>query len=146
MLILVGVKKLALFVGEVIAIVGAVLLAVDTKTTTVADVVTAPSFGFEGADHYYGTQSAKNFLADIRVPTLMIQAKDDPFIPFEMYGNPAIAANPRIRLIVTEHGGHLGFLSRRGPRFWIDDVILEFFGEVAGERKEFAFPRRADSY
>ena len=110
------------------------------------DVVTAPSFGFEGADHYYGTQSAKNFLADIRVPTLMIQAKDDPFIPFEMYGNPVIAANPRIRLIVTEHGGHLGFLSRRGPRFWIDDVILEFFAEVLGEEKEFAFPRRADSY
>ena len=45
------------------------------------DRVTAPSFGFEGAAHYYGTQSAQNFLADIRVPTLLIQAKDDSFIP-----------------------------------------------------------------
>ena len=44
--------------------------------------MTAPSFGFRDAGHYYQTQSAIRFLDGIRVPTLLIQAKDDTFIPF----------------------------------------------------------------
>jgi len=90
------------------------------------DFVTAPSFGFDGAEHYYGTQSAQNFLAAIRVPGLLIQAKDDTFIPFSIYGHPDIAANPKLTLIATEYGGHLGFLSRRSPRFWLDGTVLDF--------------------
>jgi predicted alpha/beta-fold hydrolase len=93
------------------------------------DKVTAPSFGFEGADHYYATQSSQGFLDRIRVPTLLIQAKDDTFIPFEMFGHPAIGSNPFLRLIATEHGGHLGFLSKRGARFWLDEVVVEFLTE-----------------
>ncbi len=90
------------------------------------DRITAPSFGFEGADHYYATQSAQVYLDRIRVPTLLIQAKDDTFIPFAMYGHPAIASNPFLRLLATERGGHLGFLSRSRPRFWVDDAALDF--------------------
>jgi predicted alpha/beta-fold hydrolase len=90
------------------------------------DRVTAPSFGFSGAAHYYGTQSAQNFLHAIRVPALLIQAKDDSFIPFEVFRHPAIAANPNLTLVGTEHGGHLGFISRRAPRFWVDHAALEF--------------------
>lgn len=91
------------------------------------DRITAPSFGFQGAAHYYGTQSAINFLHQIRVPTLLIQSRDDTYIPFEMYSHPSITENPCIRLLTTEYGGHLGFLSRRGlPRFWLDGTILEF--------------------
>lgn len=109
------------------------------------DRITAPSFGFDGADHYYATQSAKNFLSEIRVPALLIQAKDDTFVPVEMYSDPAIRQNPRIRLIVTEYGGHLGFLSRTKPRFWLDAEVVGFFdaalrGGAAGNEKEFAFP------
>jgi predicted alpha/beta-fold hydrolase len=90
------------------------------------DKITAPSFGFDGADHYYATQSAQGFLDRIRVPTLLIQAKDDTYIPFEIFRHPAIASNPFLRLIATEHGGHLGFLARRGSRFWLDEVAIEF--------------------
>ncbi len=90
------------------------------------DRITAPSFGFEGAVHYYATQSSQPFLDRIRVPTLLIQAKDDTFIPFEMYRHPALGSNPFLRLIATENGGHLGFLSRRGARFWLDEVVVEF--------------------
>jgi len=57
---------------------------------------------------------------------LLIQAKDDVFIPFEIFEHPAVHANPRVRLCVSEHGGHLGFLSRKPPRFWADQVILEW--------------------
>jgi predicted alpha/beta-fold hydrolase len=90
------------------------------------DRITAPSFGFRGADHYYETQSSQHYLDRIRVPTLLIHAKDDTFIPFEMYAHPAISSNPHLRLIATDHGGHLGFLSRRAPRFWVDETALEF--------------------
>jgi hypothetical protein len=93
----------------------------------VDDRITAPSFGFQSAAHYYETQSAIHFVPRIRVPTLLIQSKDDTYIPFDMYSHPALTANPCIRLLSTEHGGHLGFLQRRGlPRFWLDGTVLEF--------------------
>jgi len=90
------------------------------------DRITGPSFGFRGAEHYYQTQSSQNFLDAIRVPTLFVQAKDDIFIPFEMFSHPAFQSNPWLKLIVTERGGHLGFLSRRKPRFWVDEVVMEW--------------------
>jgi uncharacterized protein len=102
------------------------------------DRITAPSFGFEGADHYYATQSARNYLDRIRVPTLLIQAKDDIFIPFESYSHPAFESNPFLRLTVTERGGHLGYLSRSGARFWVDEIAIGFLNEVlAGVREPY---------
>jgi predicted alpha/beta-fold hydrolase len=98
------------------------------------DRITAPSFGFDGADHYYATQSSQNFLGRIRIPTLLLQARDDIFIPFDMFGHPDIASNPNLRLIATEHGGHLGFLSRRAPRFWADEVVMQFVNGVRESR------------
>ncbi len=88
------------------------------------DRVTAPAFGFAGAAGYYGTQSAVRFLDAIRLPALLIPAKDDPIIPFDVYRHPAIGTNPFLRLEPAEAGGHLGFLSRRRPRFWLDGEIL----------------------
>jgi hypothetical protein len=100
------------------------------------DRITAPSFGFRGADHYYETQSCQNFLAQIRVPALLIQAKDDTYIPFECYGHPAIASNPHIRLLATERGGHLGFLNREGQRFWLDEAAIHFLQSVVSRQTE----------
>lgn len=95
------------------------------------DRITAPSFGFGTADRYYETQSAIRFLNGIRVPGLLIQAKDDTFIPFEIFTDPVIAANPHLKLLATDHGGHLGFLARGGQRFWVDDAALGFVKHVA---------------
>jgi predicted alpha/beta-fold hydrolase len=94
------------------------------------DRITAPSFGFRDAEEYYATQSAKNFLDRIRVPALVIQAKDDTFIPFETFHHPAFATSPNLRLLATEHGGHLGFIARAGQRFWVDEAAMEFVGSV----------------
>lgn len=88
--------------------------------------VTAPSFGFESADHYYQTQSSARVLSAIAVPTLMLHAQDDTFIPFAMYRDPAIAANPWIQLVAPKHGGHVGFLSRHAPRFWVDQTVVSW--------------------
>ena len=72
------------------------------------------------------TQSAIGYLDAIRVPALLIQAKDDTFIPFEIYESAAVRSNPRIELVATESGGHLGFLGRRPPRFWADHAIMDW--------------------
>jgi predicted alpha/beta-fold hydrolase len=90
------------------------------------DRFTAPSFGFGNAENYYRTQSAAAYLDAIRIPALLIQAKDDTFIPFDIYSSPVLRANPCIELVVTEYGGHLGFLGRRPHRFWADDAIMEW--------------------
>ncbi|MGH9629618.1 MAG: YheT family hydrolase [Bryobacteraceae bacterium] len=94
------------------------------------DRITAPSFGFGSADNYYATQSSSRFLHSIRVPTLIIQAKDDPLIPFEIFGNDAIRDNPHIEFLAVDHGGHLGFLSHRPPHFWLDRAILHWISRL----------------
>jgi len=94
------------------------------------DRITGPSFGFRGADHYYETQSSRQFLERIRIPALIVQAKDDVFIPYEIFDHPALRANPLVQFWVTEHGGHLGFLSRTRPRFWIDQAVMEWIESV----------------
>ena len=88
------------------------------------DRITAPSFGFGNADHYYRTQSAVNFLQAIRVPTLLIQSKDDPLVPWAIYEQ--LPRNPSIELLATEHGGHLGFLGKRPHRLWLDEAVLDW--------------------
>lgn len=90
------------------------------------DRITAPSFGFGDAANYYRTQSALRFLEVIRVPALMIHAKDDPLAPFESCQFEAALRNPNIEQSVTEHGGHLGFLGRKPHRFWLDEAIMEW--------------------
>jgi len=102
------------------------------------DVYTAPAFGFGTADNYYATQSAQRFLDDIRVPALAIQAQDDPLVPFEIYNHPAFSRNPNLQLIAPEHGGHVGFISRRKPRFWLDSVLLEWL-QVTGSKLQASF-------
>jgi len=94
------------------------------------DEFTAQSFGFGTADNYYATQSSKQFLDRIRIPALLVQAKDDPLIPFEVYDHPAFSQNTCLRLLAVEHGGHLGFVARRKPRFWLDQVLIQWIGEV----------------
>jgi len=90
------------------------------------DRFTAPLFGFGTAANYYATQSAQNFLSSIRIPTLIIAAQDDPLVPFEIYRHPAFAQNPALTLLAPANGGHLGFLSRHKPRFWLDQVALNW--------------------
>ena len=94
------------------------------------DRFTAPLFGFGTAENYYRTQSAQQFLDGIRVPTLVIAAKDDPLVPFKMYEHAAFRNNPALTLLPVEHGGHLGFLSLRPPRFWLDAVVLDWIEKM----------------
>jgi uncharacterized protein len=90
------------------------------------DRITAPSFGFGNAENYYRTQSALGFLGAIRVPVLLIQSKDDSFVPFAAFQSEAVRSNPHIDLLATEHGGHVGFIARQPPRLWLDETVIQW--------------------
>jgi predicted alpha/beta-fold hydrolase len=93
------------------------------------DRITAPHSGFRDADDYYFRASALRVIEDIRRPALVVAAQDDPMVPFASFDRPEIREHPFIRLVAPFHGGHCGFISRRGggERFWVEGVLMEFF-------------------
>jgi len=92
------------------------------------DAMTAPCCGYQNAADYYERASAMRVVQRISVPTLILTAKDDPVVPFESFGAPGIAGNPKIEVVATEFGGHCAFVSRvNGPeRYWAEMRVLEF--------------------
>ncbi|GAC1631430.1 MAG: hypothetical protein NVS4B2_15360 [Chloroflexota bacterium] len=81
------------------------------------DRVTAPVHGFRDAADYYARSSSLGYLTRIRVPTLLLNAIDDPFLPCDVLDEVRIAAreNPNLVVEQPEHGGHVGFVSGRLP-------------------------------
>ena len=106
------------------------------------DVITARFCGFRDADDYYERSSALRVVAEICIPTLILTAKDDPFIPFCSFSNEAIGENPNVTLIATEHGGHCAFISHEpgDARFWAEAQIVKFCDQGAGIHREDAEP------
>ena len=101
------------------------------------DVFTAPAFGFRSAQDYYRQCSAAHFLHAIRLPTLVIQAQDDPFIPFEAFDVAALAENPWISFLGPADGGHVAFLARgSSARFWAQDQAVRYFQVVLEHARE----------
>jgi predicted alpha/beta-fold hydrolase len=99
------------------------------------DVYTAPHSGFRNVAHYYERASALPFIKGISVPTLIIHAKDDPFIPFSPFERPEVTANPNVALLAPSHGGHVGFISANADgdkRFWAEVMVVEFVNLIAG--------------
>lgn len=94
------------------------------------ELVTAPAFGFDGAADYYRRCSAAGFVGDIQVPALVLQSRDDPFIPFEAFSEPALHDNPWLTLRDTRRGGHVAFLARGRQRFWAEAQALHFFEAI----------------
>ena len=92
------------------------------------DRYTAPDGGYRSGADYYDRAGARHVLGSIAVPTTIITAQDDPFIPYSMFATPAIQRNPHIRLIAPTHGGHCGFFQTRRTdedRYWVENRIIE---------------------
>ena len=92
------------------------------------EAYTAPVHGFASAQDYYTKSSAKQFLKDIYIPTLIIHAKDDPFMPAEILPSQRELSSS-ISLEVSEHGGHVGFVSGSifKPVYWTEKRVVAFF-------------------
>jgi len=90
---------------------------------------TAAAHGFASAEDYYYKSSSVRVIEQIRLPTLIIHAHDDPFIPFTPLRDEVVAANPYILLLAPDRGGHVAFISARRngeDRFWAENRAVEF--------------------
>lgn len=90
------------------------------------DIYTAPRNGFRDAGHYYREASSAPLIPLIRVPTLVLTARDDPFIdhrPFEQLRSP-----PHVDVRIVEHGGHIGYigLDGNGGIRWGERYVVEW--------------------
>ena len=89
------------------------------------DVVTAPLHGFRDAADYYAQSSALAWIAGVRVPTLLLSAVDDPFLPAAVLDEVRAVAegNPALHVEFVSRGGHVGFVSGRVP--WRPEYYAE---------------------
>jgi predicted alpha/beta-fold hydrolase len=94
------------------------------------DRVTAPLHGFENAAAYYADSSSVRYLEGIRVPTLLLHAEDDPFLPPDNIPRKQAEASRSLHLAVHSRGGHVGFLegTPRTPTFWAEEESARFLG------------------
>jgi len=95
------------------------------------DIVTAPLHGFAGTVDYWTRASSKPWLASIAVPTLVINARNDPFIPAQ-----SLPTQREVSACVTleqpRHGGHAGFAAGRFPGHvdWLPARLLHYFRSI----------------
>lgn len=91
------------------------------------DRYTAPIHGFLSADDYYVKSSSSQFLSSIAVPTLLINAADDPFLSDSCYPHRQAEKNPNLFLEIPKHGGHCGFMLRRfDDEYWSESRTVSF--------------------
>jgi len=109
------------------------------------DAYTAPHHGFRDAADYYHRASAIRVAARIRVPTLIITAEDDPFVPDAPFRDPDVAGNPSITLVITPHGGHCAFVERAEggyDGYWAEREIMRFAAAQQSARAQTPAPSR----
>jgi hypothetical protein len=93
------------------------------------EAYTAPHHGFRDAADYYHRASALRVAGRITVPTLIITAADDPFVPVAAFRDPGVAGNRNITVVITPHGGHCAYLERAVDGYdgyWAEREIMRF--------------------
>lgn len=95
------------------------------------NAVTAVLYGAKNADDYYAKNASKPWLNKITLPTLILNAKNDPFMPAEFLPSQAEVSST-VTLEYTEEGGHVGFVSSPFPGHveWLPQHLLEFFEQT----------------
>jgi predicted alpha/beta-fold hydrolase len=102
------------------------------------DAVTAPLHGFSGKDEYYDRCSSVGFLREIQRPTLIINSLDDPFMSPDIIPDESLLSDS-VTLEVSEHGGHVGFISGGTPwrpEYYLPTRITEFLAAQIEEPDE----------
>ena len=93
------------------------------------EAYTAPFFGFRDAADYYYRAASLRVVDRITVPTLILSAKDDPFVPAQSFADKTLTQNPAITVRISPHGGHGAFVSARNgihDGYWAEWAIVEF--------------------
>lgn len=110
------------------------------------NLYTAPLFGFDGCHDYYRTASSINRIRTIRVPLLVLHARDDPIVSEACIPWAEARANPYLHLVTTTSGGHLGWFSHKGDR-WYAPVTAKYFASFRdrvdlSERPRASMPKK----
>ncbi|MBB3700122.1 alpha/beta fold hydrolase [Flammeovirga yaeyamensis] len=90
---------------------------------------TGPAHGFKDAEDYWTQCSSEQYLQDISIPTLLLNAKDDPFLSEECYPYEKAARNECLFLETPKYGGHVGFLTSFNDKRWYLSRVDEFLRE-----------------
>jgi predicted alpha/beta-fold hydrolase len=98
------------------------------------ETYTAPHHGFENAADYYHRASALRLIDRVTVPTLILTATNDPFVPPDLFRLDAVAGNPHITTVLSEDGGHCAFVERATPDYdgyWAEREVVRFVSSRA---------------
>jgi uncharacterized protein len=109
------------------------------------EAYTAPYYGFKDAADYYHRASAMRSIDRISVPTLIVTAENDPFVPPGPFRDPAVAGNPAITTIITREGGHCAFVEHPDGRYdgyWAEREVVRFATEAWRRREAPSTPSR----
>jgi predicted alpha/beta-fold hydrolase len=93
------------------------------------EAYTAPHHGFRDAADYYHRASAVRVIDAIRVPTLIVTAGNDPFVPAAPFRDPRLATHPALTVVITPDGGHCAFVEATAPGYdgyWAEREIVRF--------------------
>lgn len=93
------------------------------------DRFTAPLHGFRDANDYWEQSSSRQFLSRIATPALLLNARDDPFLPSVCFPEKEARESAVFSLEAPAHGGHVGFWDRLGGG-WLERRVVEFLGTV----------------
>ncbi len=94
------------------------------------DKYTAPLHGFKNAQDYYARSSSKQFLPNINIPTLLVNAKNDPFLSDSCYPVQEAEQNPFLYLEMPAEGGHVGFTANFSKNLYYSEIrAVEFLLE-----------------
>ncbi|MBI9072519.1 MAG: alpha/beta fold hydrolase [Melioribacteraceae bacterium] len=94
---------------------------------TYDDIYTAPIHGFKNAEDYWAKCSSINLISDIQIPTLIINALDDPFLSGSCYPFNETEESEAVFLETPKHGGHVGFVDfNNAGSFWSERRAVEF--------------------
>jgi len=92
---------------------------------------TAPLHGFDSAEDYWRKCSCGPWLEQIRLPSLIVNAVDDPFLAAGCYPLQECASNPHMTLEITRDGGHVGFVALNdGGRYWSEERVVAFIRQL----------------
>jgi predicted alpha/beta-fold hydrolase len=91
-------------------------------------IFTAPLHGFNSADHYYEQCSSKFFIKDIAIQTMVINAKNDPIVPYHSLPLTELKSHSNVSLLATNDGGHCGFRPAKlvDGVYWSEKQAVEF--------------------
>ena len=96
------------------------------------DDFTAPRHGYRSADDYYAKTAGYQFVAQLEIPTLLLHARNDPWIPSGPYLELLQQPLGQAEIVLAPSGGHVGFHDRASSAPWHDRVVNRFLETVAG--------------